>query len=57
MQPGFWRLREDAIEGGRGPWHKQARAIIPKMYEEISVKGLRLSIEDGVDSWSIGPYK
>ncbi len=57
MQPGFWRLREDAIEGGRGPWHKQARAIIPKMYEEISVKGLRLSVEDEVRSWSIGPYQ
>ena len=50
---GFWRLKEDAIKGGRGPWHKQARSIISQMYEEINVKGLRLTIEDEVEAWTI----
>lgn len=53
---GLWRNKEDAIAGGRGPWHKQARAIISKMYEEINVKGLRLTIEADVESWSFAPY-
>lgn len=53
---GLWRSKEDAIKGGRGPWHKQARAIIAKMYEEIDVKGLRLVIEEGVESWSFSPF-
>jgi len=52
----FWRSREDAITGGQGPWHKQARVVISQMYEEIQVKGLRLTIEDDVESWSFAPY-
>ena len=57
MFVGFWRHKDDAIRGGRGPWHKQARMIIPQMYEDIIVKGLRLIIEDGIESWTIGTYQ
>ncbi len=53
---GVWRSKQDAINGGTGPWHRQARAIIPKMYEEIDVRGVRLTIDDGVSSWSFAPY-
>ncbi|OCT48655.1 hypothetical protein CLCR_05122 [Cladophialophora carrionii] len=53
---GLWRSKEDAVNGGRGPWHKQARAAIPNMYEHIDVKGLRLVIEDDVRSWSFEPH-
>ncbi|KIW64995.1 hypothetical protein, variant [Phialophora macrospora] len=52
----FWRSKEDAVNGGRGPWHKQARAAIPNMYEHIDIKGLHLIIEDDVRSWSFGPH-
>ncbi|KIW92384.1 uncharacterized protein Z519_07368 [Cladophialophora bantiana CBS 173.52] len=52
----FWRNKEDAVKGGRGPWHKQARAAISNMYEEIDVKGLRFTIEDDVGSWRFSPY-
>ncbi|KIW20885.1 hypothetical protein PV08_01464 [Exophiala spinifera] len=51
-----WRNKNDAIKGGTGPWHKQARAIIPRMYEHIDVRGVRLVIEDNVESWSFAPY-
>ncbi len=51
---GLWRGKDDAINGGKGPWHKQARAAIPNMYEQIDVKGLRLIIEDDVASWTFG---
>ena len=54
---GLWRNKEDATEGGRGPWHKQARAAISSMYEEIDVKGFRLVIEDDVKSWSFETFK
>lgn len=53
---GLWRSKEDAVNGGRGPWHKQARAAIAQMYEMIDVHGLRLTIEDDVEDWSFGPY-
>ncbi|EHY59494.1 hypothetical protein HRR83_001230 [Exophiala dermatitidis] len=52
----LWRSKEDAVNGGRGPWHKQARAAIAQMYEMIDVHGLRLTIEDDVEDWSFGPY-
>ena len=53
---GLWRSKDDAIKGGRGPWHKQARAVIPRMYEEICVKGLRLTIEDDVRGWFFASF-
>lgn len=48
---GLWRSKEDAIAGGKGPQHKQARGVIPQMYESIDVKGLKLTIEDDVTDW------
>ena len=48
---GLWRNKEDAFNGSQGPQHKQARAIIPSMYEDISVKGFHLSIGDNVAEW------
>lgn len=47
----LWRSKEDAMRGGQGPWHKQARAVISKMYEQISVSGLQLVVEDDVSGW------
>ncbi|KAK5058937.1 hypothetical protein LTR84_011201 [Exophiala bonariae] len=47
----LWRSKEDAINGGRGPWHKQARACIANMYESIDVTGVQLTVEDDVKSW------
>ncbi|OQV10297.1 hypothetical protein CLAIMM_14317 [Cladophialophora immunda] len=52
-RPGFWRNKEDAVNDGRGPWHKQARAAISSMYEEIGVKGLRFTIEKDVKPSSL----
>jgi len=51
----LWRSREDAVKGGRGPWHQRARAVIPKMYEMIQVKGIVLTIEDEVRDWNFWP--
>lgn len=56
IRPGLWRSKEDAIEGGKGPWHKQARAITAGMYESIDVKGLKLIVEGNVNSWSFEPF-
>jgi hypothetical protein len=47
----LWRSKEEAVMGGRGSWHKQARTVIPQMYEKIDVKGLRLVIEDDMRDW------
>lgn len=47
----LWRSKADAVAGGKGPWHKRARDVTSKMYESIEVRGLRLTIEDEVDSW------
>ncbi|KIX01338.1 uncharacterized protein Z518_09063 [Rhinocladiella mackenziei CBS 650.93] len=52
----LWRNKEDAVKGSRGPWHRQARAAISQMYEEIDVRGLCLIIEDNVRGWSFDPY-
>lgn len=30
--PGLWRNHDDAVAGGAGPWHKQARAAARVMY-------------------------
>lgn len=48
---GLWRNKEDAFDGSQGPLHKQARAIIPLMYEDITVKGFHLSIGDNDTEW------
>lgn len=51
-----WRSKEEAINGGRGPWHKQARGVVGQMYEMIQTKGLCLTIEDGIASWDISTH-
>jgi len=51
-----WRSKQEAINGGRGPWHMQARGIVGQMYDMIAVKGLCLTIEDGVTSWDISTH-
>lgn len=48
---GLWRNKEDAVKGGQGPQHRQARTIIPKMYEDINVKGFHLIIGDKLEEW------
>jgi hypothetical protein len=53
---GFWTDKAAAIAGGKGPLHKQARGIIPKMYESIDVKGLTFTIKDDLSSWTLGPH-
>lgn len=53
---GLWVKKEDAMAGGRGPMHKQARAVIPQMYESINVKGLKLTVGDGVSYWKFEPW-
>lgn len=47
----MWRNKEDAVKGGQGPQHRQARTIIPKMYEDINVKGFHLIIGDKLEEW------
>ncbi|KAH8693191.1 hypothetical protein BGW36DRAFT_302050 [Talaromyces proteolyticus] len=47
-----WRSREDAREGGKGPWHRQARAAV-SMYETIVFKTMKLVIDDDASSWEI----
>jgi hypothetical protein len=44
------------MKGGKGPLHREARGFISKAYESINIKGLRLTIEDSISSWSIVPY-
>ncbi|RMZ83163.1 hypothetical protein DV738_g1152, partial [Chaetothyriales sp. CBS 135597] len=42
----FWRSRKDAYEGGKGPWHAQARAAAGIWYQSIVFKTFTLTIED-----------
>lgn len=56
MLPGLWRGKDDAIEGGKGLWHKQARGIISTTYESINVSGLRLIVEEGACKWTFEPW-
>lgn len=53
---GLWAKKEDAVAGGKGPWHKKARRVIPQMYESIQVKGLRLTVDDDVSDWRFEPW-
>ncbi|EEA20580.1 hypothetical protein TMatcc_000571 [Talaromyces marneffei ATCC 18224] len=51
-----WRNREDARAGGTGPWHKQARAAVGAMYDNIVFKTLALVIDDHASSWEISDW-
>ncbi|RMD41640.1 hypothetical protein DV735_g3468, partial [Chaetothyriales sp. CBS 134920] len=52
----FWRSRKDAYEGGKGPWHAQARAAKDIWYQSIVFKTFALTVEDGVKGWSFTDY-
>lgn len=49
----LWRSREDARNGGMGPWHQKARAAGREMYERIDFKTMELVVEDGVSEWEM----
>ena len=40
----IWRCEQDAIEGGKGPWHKQARQSARVLYDRISFARLWLNL-------------
>ncbi|KAF2112899.1 hypothetical protein BDV96DRAFT_497224 [Lophiotrema nucula] len=42
----FWRSREDARQGGTGPWHAKARAAGRELYEQIVFSTHRFTILD-----------
>lgn len=50
---GLWHSREDARNGGTGPWHKKARGAAKELYEKIDFTTLELVIEDGVSGWEM----
>jgi hypothetical protein len=54
---GLWRNHEDAVAGGGGPWHKQARMAAREMYERIDFHVHKLVVEDGATSWTLEDYQ
>ena len=44
---GFWRSRQDAYQGGLGPWHKKARAAGRTLYESIRFSTHRFTVTEG----------
>lgn len=53
---GVWRNREDAFNGGRGPWHRKARGAAREMYEEITFHTHRFIIGDGAFEWTLEDF-
>ncbi|TIA16624.1 hypothetical protein D6C81_05887 [Aureobasidium pullulans] len=53
----FWDSRQHARDGGRGPWHAQARAAATIWYESIVFKTYVLTIGDGANSWEFRDYE
>lgn len=53
---GLWVSKDHAVAGGKGPWHKKARAATMRTYESIDVRGLKLTVEDGVEAWKFEPW-
>ncbi|THZ41202.1 hypothetical protein D6C90_05636 [Aureobasidium pullulans] len=53
----FWESRQHARDGGRGPWHAQARAAATIWYESIVFKTYVLTIGDGANSWEFRDYE
>ena len=54
---GLWRHHEDAVAGGGGPWHKQARMAARTMYEYIDFGVHHMVVGAGAESWHIEDYK
>ncbi|EME40561.1 hypothetical protein DOTSEDRAFT_112041, partial [Dothistroma septosporum NZE10] len=47
----LWRNHEDAVAGGGGPWHEQARMAARTMYEYIEFGVHQMVVGDGAESW------
>ncbi|KAK4198344.1 hypothetical protein QBC40DRAFT_283827 [Triangularia verruculosa] len=48
-----WRSQEDARKGGVGPAHRKAAGAARHLYSFWKIDRHRLTIEDGVNGWSI----
>ena len=48
---GLWRSHEEAVKGGDGPWHRQARAAAA-LFQSIELRAVHFTIEDDVRNWS-----
>ncbi|KAK4176659.1 hypothetical protein QBC36DRAFT_290340 [Triangularia setosa] len=48
-----WRSQEDARKGGIGPAHRKAAGAARHLYSFWKIDRHRLTIEDGVNGWSI----
>ncbi|KAK3116166.1 hypothetical protein LTR53_003775 [Teratosphaeriaceae sp. CCFEE 6253] len=53
----LWRTREDAVAGGRGPWHCRARAAAREIYESIEFQTHRLVVDAGAHEWRFEEYR
>ncbi|KAL6709214.1 hypothetical protein ACN47E_002030 [Coniothyrium glycines] len=53
----FWHSREDAYNGGLGPWHKKARAAGRELYESIVFSTHRLTVLDGAQDFRFEDWK
>jgi hypothetical protein len=54
---GLWHSHEDAVAGGAGPWHKQARLAAREMYERIDFHVHKLIVEEGATSWTLEDFQ
>ncbi|KAI9679124.1 MAG: hypothetical protein M1829_001794 [Trizodia sp. TS-e1964] len=52
----IWRDRADAAPGSAGEGHRAAAAATRGFYEEWKIERLRLTIDDGAQSWSISNW-
>ncbi|KAK0741951.1 hypothetical protein B0T21DRAFT_282302 [Apiosordaria backusii] len=48
-----WRSQEDARKGGVGPAHRKAAGAARHLYSFWKIDRHRLTIEDGINGWSI----
>ncbi|KAK4618143.1 UPF0643 protein [Fulvia fulva] len=53
----LWRNHEDAVAGGGGPWHKQARMAARTMYEYIDFGVHQMVVGAGAESWHMEDCK
>lgn len=49
---GIWQSKDHAIEGGRGPWHQEARRLVSE-YKWIHFQRGWLWIDTDVADWQI----
>lgn len=54
---GIWRQQSDARPASVGPGHKAAMRATVSMYSEWKIERLKLEIGEGVNEWSIVPWK